>query len=246
MKRPPAALSAALGAALVLPAVALATIVDVGSGDPDAKPSCPTRPCLAVPRTTGYQAKVGTKREIDVIPQDGRIVAWTISLGKPGKKQIAYFDKMLGGEASARITILAPQRKLRARVVAQGEPQKLRPYFGQTVQFALRRSLAVKKGMIVALTVPTWAPALQAGLPGDTSWRASRAKGTCDDRLTQTAQTKTRQVAQYYCLYQYARLTYSATLVTDPGVAGQSTSPSPPPQPPPPPAAPTTQKRRIG
>jgi hypothetical protein len=241
MNRPYAALSAALGAALVVPAFALATILDVGSGESDATPSCPARPCLAVPRTTGYQAKVGTKRAIDVVPQDGRIVAWTISLGSPGKKQIAYFDKMLGGESAARITILDPRPKLRARVVAQGEPQKLRPYFGQTVQFALRRSLHVKKGMIVALTVPTWAPALQAGLPGDTSWRASRAKGACDDRLSQSAQTKRGQVAQYYCLYQYARLTYSATLVTDPNVAAQSTPPPPPPATPPP-AAPKTRK----
>ena len=238
MNRPSAALAAALGAGLVVPAVALATILDVGAGDPDATPSCPARPCLAVPRTTGYQAKVGTKRAIDVVPQDGRIVAWTISLGNPGKKQIAYFDKMLGGASTARITILEPRPKLRARVVAQGEPQKLRPYFGHTVQFALRRSLRVKKGMIVALTVPTWAPALQAGLPGDTSWRASRAKGTCDDRLSQSAQTKPGQVAQYYCLYQYARLTYSATLVTDPSVAGQATPPPAPPPPPPPAPAP--------
>jgi hypothetical protein len=239
MNRPSAALTAALGAALVVPAVAVATILEVGSGDSGATPSCPARPCLAVPRTTGYQAKIGTKRAIDVVPQDGRVVAWTISLGSPGKKQIAYFDKMLGGESSARITILDPRAKLRARVVAQGEPQRLRPYFGQTVQFALRRSLHVRKGMIVALTVPTWAPALQAGLPGDTSWRASRPKGSCDDRLSQSAQTTRGQVAQYYCLYQYARLTYSATLVTDPGTSSQSTSlPTTPPA-----AAPKTRVR---
>ncbi len=37
---------------------------------------------------------------------------------------------------------------------------QLEPYLGQTVQFPLATSLAVKKGDIVALTVPTWAPVL--------------------------------------------------------------------------------------
>ncbi len=57
-------------------------------------------------------------------------------------------------------------------------------------------------------------PALAVGLGGDTSWRASRAKGKCDDTQTATAQTKVRDLAQYYCLYRTARLTYTATLVT--------------------------------
>ena len=40
------------------------------------------------------------------------------------------------------------------------EPQKLEKYFGSTVQFALDKSIPVKKGWLVALTVPTWAPIL--------------------------------------------------------------------------------------
>ena len=53
---------------------------------------------------------------------------------------------------------------------------KLEKYFGKTAQFPLERSIPVKKGYIVALTVPTWAPALALGFGKDTSWRASRAK----------------------------------------------------------------------
>jgi hypothetical protein len=206
----------ATGAALAFPSLACADIIEVGKLDPPATPSCPSRPCLAVSRTTGYQAKVGATRSLMTIPKDGRIVAWTIALGKPGKKQTTFFNDKLGGESQAQLTILNPRRKLRSRAVAQGEPQKLTPFFGTTVQFALQKSIPVKKGWVIALTVPTWAPALAVGLGADTSWRASRGKGTCEDTATQTTQTLPNQLGRYYCLYRTARLAYSATLVTDP------------------------------
>ena len=92
----------------------------------------------------------------------------------------------------------------------------LEPYFGKTAQFPLATTLPVKKGDIVALTVPTWAPALALGFGKATSWRASRAKGQCTTTGTQTAQTRIGSTVQYYCLYQTARLTYSATLISTP------------------------------
>ena len=150
------------------------------------------------------------------IPKDGSLVAWTIGLGKPGKKQTTFFNDKLGGEAQAQLTVLNPRSKLRSRAVGQGDPQKLTPFFGTTVQFPLAKSIPVKKGWVIALTVPTWAPALAVGLGADTSWRASRGKGTCEDTSTNTVQTQPNQLAQYYCLYKTARLAYSATLVTTP------------------------------
>jgi hypothetical protein len=169
-----------------------------------------------VNRTTGYQAKVGTRRGLMKVPRNGRIVAWTIRLAKPGPRQIEFFNRQQGGAASAQLTILRTGTKLRARAIAHGEPKELEPYFGTTVQFALERSIPVRRNHVIALTVPTWAPALAVGLGGDTSWRAARARGNCDDNETPTAQTQVNQLAQYYCLYRTARLTYSATLVTDP------------------------------
>ena len=213
---PLVAVAGAACAALALPAYASAEIIEIGKVDPPATPSCPTRPCLAVSRTTGYQAKIGATRGVMTIPNDGSIVAWTIALGKPGKKQTTFFNDKLGGESQAQLTIINPRSKLRSRAVAQGDPQKLTPFFGSTVQFALMKSIPVKKGWIVALTVPTWAPALAVGLGADTSWRASRAKGKCEDTSTNTVQTQPNQLAQYYCLYKTARLAYSATLVTAP------------------------------
>jgi hypothetical protein len=206
----------AAAAALAVPATAAAEVIEVGAVQPASPPSCPAQPCLAVSRTTGYQAKVGPTRGVMTIPKTGRIVAWSIGLGNPGAQQTTFFNQRLGGEPEAQITILNPRRRLRSRVVAQGEPKKLQPYFGTTPQFPLRTTLRVRKGWVVALTVPTWAPALAVGLGADTSWRASRGRGKCEDTAAQTAQLRASQLAQYFCLYRTARLTYSATLIPDP------------------------------
>lgn len=218
MKRSAKASTAAIVLALALPTVALGTLDEVGELEaaPIPPAACPERPCLAVSRTTGYQAKVDTARAVHVIPKDGRIVAWSLTLGKPGKEQTKYFNDNLGGEPEAQLTILRPGRKLYFRAVAQGEPVKLSKYFGQTVQFALEKSIPVKKGWVVGLSVPTWAPALAVNQPGTTSWRASRGKGKCNDFDTPTMQTKPAQIGQFYCLYRTARLTYTATLISTP------------------------------
>jgi hypothetical protein len=210
-------ISAALaaGALLGLPAVAPAKIIEIGQNDVQAAPSCP-RTCNAVSRTTGYQAKVGPTRGLYTVPQDGRIVAWTIQLSKPGPSQIRFFEENLGGEASAGLAILRPGRRLFSRTIRTGPVRRLEPFFGKTVQFALARSLVVHKGELIGLNVPTWAPALAVGLGGDTSWRASRSADQCRDTQTQTAQ-RPGQNTQYRCLYRTARLMYSATLVTSPG-----------------------------
>jgi hypothetical protein len=213
------ALALAVLAALAAPGAAPARVIEVGAlaGEQELPaPSCPTRPCFAVSRTTGYQAKVGTTRGLMRVPENGRIVAWTIRLSRPGRSQISFFDRRLGGEASAGIAILKPGERLFGRVQALSPVVQLTPFFGQTVQFPLEQSLRARKGDFVALSVPTWAPAMATGLGGDTSWRASRRAGECDDTETQTAQTQMRDLAQYRCLYQRVRLTYSATLITEP------------------------------
>lgn len=204
---------ATLAAALAASAPASGKVIEVGRTD--AAPACPAAPCLAVSRTTGYQIKVGDERSAFTVPEDGKIVAWSINLGAPTAEQIDYFDKNLGGAASARLTVLRQGKTLYSRTVTQSPVQKLAPYFGQTVQFPLGRTLNVKKGYVIALTVPTWAPALTPLLTDHSSWRASRDKGKCNDTGAQTAVQSLDTVTQYRCLYK-ARLTYSATLITRP------------------------------
>lgn len=221
MRRIHIALIAVLALALALPAVAPATLTEVGvigKTTPETVPSCPGSPCEAVSRTTGFQVKVGSERNILAAPRAGTIVAWTITLGKPNATQIKYLNTNEGGPAEAGIAILAPQPKpnLTYKLVASGPLVKLQPYFGQTAQFPLETTIPVKKGYVVALTVPTWAPALALGFANTTSWRASRPRSGCKSTSAQTAQTETGSAVQYYCLYQTARLTYSATEISTP------------------------------
>lgn len=206
---------------LVLPAGSLATLSEVGvlpATAPATVPSCPGTPCLAVSRTTGFQVKVQTNHNPLSAPRSGTVVAWTITLGTPNASQTKFFNANEGGVAEAGIAILRALRKpnLTYKLIAQSPPVKLQPYFGKTAQFPLETTIPVKKGDIVALTVPTWAPALALGFGKDTSWRASRQKSQCSNTATQTDQTQLSTSAQYYCLYQTARLTYSATLISTP------------------------------
>ena len=201
----------ALLAALVLAAPAPARIIEVGATGTQATPTCPSTPCFAVSRTTGYQAKVVDSRSAYVVPRNGKIVAWTISLGSPDERQVEFFDDNFG-KSSAGLSILRRGKRLFHRVIGQTPVMDLQPYFGQTVQFPLDRSIPVKRGQVVALTVPSWAPALTQSVDDGSSWRASRAKGKCDDTDSQTAQTDNGDRTQYRCLYK-ARLTYSATLI---------------------------------
>jgi hypothetical protein len=212
---------AGLALALAVPAGSSATLAEVGvvpATIPATVPSCPASPCLAVSRTTGFQVKVGPNNNPLAVRRDGTIVAWSIVLGKPNTTQIRFFNANEGGVAEAGIAILRPQPRPRLtyRLVAQSPVVKLQPYFGGYAQFPLESTLKVKKGDVVALTVPTWAPALALGFKNDTSWRASRGKSQCSSTSTQTADTRIGAAVQYYCLYLTARLTYSATLISTP------------------------------
>ena len=210
------AVLAASTAVLVIPASAPAKVVEIGETPTAAVPSCPGKPCLAVSKTTGYQAKVGDDRGLMLVPSKGRIVAWTIALAKPSDPQIKFFETNYGGPAQAGLTILRPGKYLHDVVKASGPLVPLTNYFGGVAQFPLETSIPVRKGDLVALTVPTWVPALQVGLPGDTSWRAARGRNKCKAYSTQTSQLNKGDKAQYYCLYRTARLAYSATLITNP------------------------------
>jgi len=212
----PTGLVAAALIGVVAPATAVATITEIGHTDPAPQPTCPSTPCLAVSRTTGFQTKAGTTKDPLLVPHDGRIVAWTITLGKPSDKQVSFFNMNEGGPASAEIAVLRPGKRLFFRLVAVSPPVQLQPYFGMTAQFPLAQTIAVKKGEMIGLTVPTWAPALAVGFDNNTSWRASRPKKTCSNTTTQTAQQRAGQDTQYACLYKTARLTYSATLISTP------------------------------
>src|SRR5438094_9029984 len=221
MRRTAAAILATAALCLALPAGAPATLAEVGvlpPTTPPTVPSCPTTPCLAVSRTTGFQVKVGAAHNFLAVPRSGTIVAWTITLAKPNASQIKFFNANEGGASEAAIAILRAQPKpnLTFKLIAQSPTVKLQPYFGKTAQFPLERTIQVRKGDIIALTVPTWAPALALGFGKDTSWRASRERKQCSSTSAQSTHTQIGASVQYFCLYPTARLTYGATLISTP------------------------------
>jgi hypothetical protein len=223
--------AAAVAGGLVCASPAMATITEIGPTG-DAAPGTPACPddCIAVTRTTGYQLSTATAKDVFVVPKSGRIVAWTVSLGDPstkptkdpdtgkkGKSQVEFFTDNYGGDASAGIAVLTTGTKRRARTIALSPVIKLTKYFGKTVQFALEQSIKVKKGDLIALNVPTWAPALAVGLPDTFVWRASRTENCSDPSVNQLQTSQTLdQLTQYNCAYKTARLTYSATLISTP------------------------------
>jgi hypothetical protein len=218
----PLAGAAAAAALLLAPPASSARIAELGGGADLGTPSCPANPCLAVTRTTGFQLLLGTRRNAFVAPRAGRIVAFTIKLGRPTARQIQFFDQQSGGKAQARIAVLVPRRSTRAgqhlyKLNARSDPFPLERYFGTTVQFPLYTSLLVRRNWVVALEIDTWAPALAVtGLDNSYAWRASRVKPCSTNPERQPPHNTAGTTRDYFCTYRPARLTYSATLVSTP------------------------------
>ncbi len=219
-------LSLALGCCLLVLLASLAagagaavapTTVVLGQTSTVPDPSCPELPCQAVGSVTGFQVNNGQTSLPFLVPHDGTIKRWSLTLAQPTNKQRSFFNGFFGTPPEARLAILRrvpgsnpPRYNLRR----QGSIKVLTPYLGQTVTFGA--SLEVEKGDIIGLTVPTWAPTFSQGLPADNVWRASREPGTCTDSTDirdGEPQEKLGRRATYGCRYTTARLLYTATLV---------------------------------
>lgn len=145
------------------------------------KPNCGrdfSRQCVVEGKMTGFQAlSAKSPGRNFVVPYNGKLVSWAISLADVTRRdvesngvtqpaQLPAFGLFFGTTTSqARISILrqvevrkkgAPRFKL----VRQGPLVTLNPYFGSTVRFTLDQPLNVYKNNVVALTTPTWVPAL--------------------------------------------------------------------------------------
>jgi hypothetical protein len=214
-----AAFGCTLGAS---PAYAQTTLGTAGSGTA----SCPAS-CLVEARVTGFQTMVGAVKAPVRAPSRGRITDWSINLGAPETTAIKYFNKRFG-QSLARISILKPMPRKGGgkpgyRLLRQGPLQELRQYFGKLTTFRLTQPLRIGKGQVIALTMPTWAPAFSVGHLDSTRWRASRAptrrRGDCftNEGLANlnagSPQQRLGSDRAYGCSYRGAMLLYSATFV---------------------------------
>src|SRR4051794_32640674 len=94
-------------AALAVAGPAGAKMREVGLIDnkPLPAPSCPTQ-CQAVDQVTGYQVQIGAAKNPYLLHRKGKIVAFTIALGKPTKKQTTFFQNLFGTRPTARLSII--------------------------------------------------------------------------------------------------------------------------------------------
>jgi len=205
-------------AAVLVPHSASARVVELGSKIPTTEVSCPAN-CQAVGRVTGYQGRGGEVREPFVIPRAGKIVAFTIRLGTPDANQRRFFEDLYGGPSQVRLSILRRgargKARLNHRLIAQSPAFRLDDFFGTAPTFVLDEPISVKRKNLVAITVPTWAPAFAVGLRRGHWWRSSRQPRRCDN-VSQAAQQVTLMSMKVFgCTYFTARLYYTATYIPD-------------------------------
>lgn len=228
------AIAAATGLlAALVPAAASAKITELGAtaSAPLVAPTCPAgikpQNCtIVLTQVTALE----TIRDGIIYPttvkKDGVIVAFTLGLSNldtnrtKAKADIHFLDTTFGGTTKAGITVLranGPTAQRRWVVTAQSQIVHLQPYLGQVVQFPVTTPLPVKKGDVVALSIPTWAPVLTFNLPSSKyAYRQSRGTNCKPPAATEAAQLTIGASAQYLCNYPGTRVEYTATEVTAP------------------------------
>ena len=212
----------ALGAA----GSASAETIVLGSAAP-AKAACPSN-CLVEANVTGYQTAISGAQNPFVVPASGNLVAWSLKLGFPKKPDRRSFNDAFG-TPTARLAVLrrvpGSDKPFKYKLLRQSPLQNLGKFFGDVTTFNLTQALPVKKNDVVALTIPTWAPALALGQPNSSTWlssrRATKKRGGCTEDGgganvdAGAAQVKKGSQRPYGCSYSGARLLYSAQFVSD-------------------------------
>ncbi len=200
----------------------------IGQTPSTPKPNCPTpkgdnvpadRACQAMGRVTGFQTSADGRRNPFRIRKPGTIVAWSVAVSKPNRKERDFFATELSnsGPPSARLSILKPKGDGVYKLVKQSPVVGLDSVLGNRPVYTLSDPLRVRKGQIVALTTPSWLSNLaDAGASASDAWLASREQGEClseEDLLQRSRpQQKVGGKRHYACRYEGARLLYWAFL----------------------------------
>lgn len=188
-------------------------------------PACPAtnqEACMAVGNVTVFQSQAGDVRMPYRVPFHGRLVSWSITLADPEPSEVRGFNDFYGRPAQARVAVLrlVQRRPPIFKMVRQTPVQELTRFFGRTVHFALERPLVVRRGHIIALTIPTWAPNWAINLSDSNAWRASRNRNRCADSDIEEHSRPQQRVGsnrQYGCYFTNTRFLYTATIVREPG-----------------------------
>jgi len=230
---------AALCAALVgLSVVSLAGARDanvLGKTKRTPDPACPNRQnpenCEVVGRVTGFPLVAGGEKRPFRVRRNGKIVAWAVDLSRPTKDQrngvgTLFKSNKFGKAPTARLAVINHTRRHQYRLVRQSPIVRLSGALGQKQLITLDNPLRVRRGQVVALTYPTWAPNFaHNGLSTKRNrWRASRSRRNCAPKSGDASdirafarkskpQRKLGSTRGYGCDYTGARLLYWAYYV---------------------------------
>ncbi|MDQ6746944.1 MAG: hypothetical protein M3010_02385, partial [Candidatus Dormibacteraeota bacterium] len=220
----------------VLPGTAGAKLVELGStATPIASPVCPkgvspSQCFIILTRTTAVQSISDGLTYPTTVKQDGWVVAFTVGLSKLStnvsteRNYLHILDRAYGGTPQLALTVLKPGPRSRFTVAAQSQTFHLIHFLGSVLQeplalppsFTQFTALPVKKGEVIGLTVPTWAPVLSYNLNASKfSYRQSRMANCTHAAGGQTAQLTVGSTTQYQCSYTGTRVEYSVTEVVN-------------------------------
>jgi hypothetical protein len=224
---------ATIAVGLVAASIAFGHISELGTTLDDDTAACPDN-CQAIGQVSGFQIQQATRKLPYRLRSYGKVVAFTVKLGKPNASQISFFNKLFGGPPQIELTVLKPVPTVKGQpktpnkytLVGASPLFDLTNFFGSEPTFALPRPLTIKPGYIVGITVPTWAPAFAVNLGDDMQWRSSRDPKNCDDVRQDAAQDIRGSSRTYGCVYKTARLLYTVTYIPDP----KPTTPAPAPK----------------
>jgi hypothetical protein len=197
-------------------------------------PDCPKdtaqRPCEGIGSVTGFPLVADGERRPMNVHHNGKLVAWAIDLSRPKKSQRNFFGSLFkssryGKTPTARIAVIKHKGRTKYKLLRQSPVVKLAGALGHKQLFTLDRPLTVRKGQIVALTVPTWASNFSSHISRRRNkWRGSRSGHNCSPKSSNIRdikafarrsrpQQKVGSVRGYGCDYTSARLLYWAYYV---------------------------------
>src|SRR3954451_18181097 len=104
-------------AALVVASLAFGRVAELGTTLDDNTAACPDN-CQAIGQVSGFQIQQGTHKLPYRLRSFGKVVAFSVKLGKPNESQIQFFNKLFGGPPQIMLTVLRPV------VVKKGQPKQ--------------------------------------------------------------------------------------------------------------------------
>jgi hypothetical protein len=94
-------------ALLLVAAFASGKVAELGTTLDEHTAACPDN-CQAIGQVSGFQIQMGTRKNPYRLRSYGKVVAFTVKLGKPNAAQISFFNKLFGGPPQIMLTVLKP------------------------------------------------------------------------------------------------------------------------------------------